>query len=131
MTMADKKIRLSTAEFDRMVQKAIDRIPMEMRQHLDNILISVQPRPSAEMLAELELSADDLLFGIYWGVPLTERSVIDPPLYPDTIFVFQEPLESVCATRDELIEEIEITVAHEIAHALGMTDEELDALGYG
>jgi predicted Zn-dependent protease with MMP-like domain len=131
MAMADKKIRLSTAEFDRMVQKAIDRIPMEMRQHLDNILISVQPRPSAEMLAELELSADDLLFGIYWGVPLTERSVIDPPLYPDTIFVFQEPLESVCATRDELIEEIEITVAHEIAHALGMTDEELDALGYG
>jgi predicted Zn-dependent protease with MMP-like domain len=64
-------------------------------------------------------------------VPLPERSVIEPPLYPDTIFLFQEPLEQFCLTRDELVEEIEITVAHEIAHALGMSDDELDALGYG
>jgi predicted Zn-dependent protease with MMP-like domain len=129
--MAGKKIRLSAEEFDNIVKQAIERIPMEMRRYLENILITVQQRPSAEMLAELDLSPEDMLFGIYWGVPLTERSVIDPPLYPDTIFLFQESLEAACATLDELIEEIEITVAHEIAHALGMTDEELDDLGYG
>ena len=129
--MAGKKIRLSAEEFDNIVKQAIERIPIEMRRYLENILITVQQRPSAEMLAELDLSPEDMLFGIYWGVPLTERSVIDPPLYPDTIFLFQESLEAACATLDELIEEIEITVAHEIAHALGMTDEELDELGYG
>jgi predicted Zn-dependent protease with MMP-like domain len=129
--MMTKKIRLSAEEFDNVVKQAIERIPMEMWRHLENILITVQQRPSAEMLAELDLSPEDMLFGIYWGVPLTERSVIDPPLYPDTIFIFQESLQAVCNTPEELIEEIEITVAHEIAHALGMTDEELDDLGYG
>jgi predicted Zn-dependent protease with MMP-like domain len=129
--MMAKKTKLSAKEFDRIVQQAIERIPEEMRRHLENIILSVQKRPSAEMLAELDMGPDETLFGIYWGVPLTERSVTDPPLYPDTIFVFQEPLEQFCLTRDELVEEIEITVAHEIAHALGMSDEELDDLGYG
>jgi predicted Zn-dependent protease with MMP-like domain len=129
--MMAKKTKLSAKEFDRIVQQAIDRIPEEMRRHLENIIVSVQKRPSAEMLAEMDMGPDETLFGIYWGVPLTERSVIEPPLYPDTIFLFQEPLEQFCLTRDELVEEIEITVAHEIAHALGMSDEELDDLGYG
>lgn len=129
--MVGKKIKLSAKEFDTIVQQAIDRIPEEMRQHLDNIMISVQKRPSAEMLAELDMGPDETLFGIYWGVPLPERSVTEPPLYPDTIFLFQEPLEQFCLTREELVEEIEITVAHEIAHALGLSDRELDELGYG
>lgn len=129
--MAVKRTRLTAKEFDAIVQQAIERIPEEMRQHLDNIMISVQKRPSAEMLAELDMGPDETLFGIYWGVPLPERSVIEPPLYPDTIFLFQEPLEQFCRSREELVEEIEITVAHEIAHALGLSDEELDALGYG
>jgi predicted Zn-dependent protease with MMP-like domain len=129
--MVGKKIKLSAKEFDAIVQQAIDRIPEEMRQHLDNIMISVQKRPSAEMLAELDMGPEETLFGIYWGVPLPERSVTEPPLYPDTIFLFQEPLEQFCLTREELAEEIEITVAHEIAHALGLSDQELDELGYG
>ena len=129
--MVEKKIKLSTKEFDAIVEQAIDRIPEEMRQHLENIMISVQKRPSAEMLAELDMGPAETLFGIYWGVPLPERSATAPPLYPDTIILFQEPLEQFCLTREELVEEIEITVAHEIAHALGMSDQELDALGYG
>lgn len=128
--MSDKKIRFGAKAFDSIVKQAIARIPPEMRQHLDNILITVQRRPSAEMLAELGMSPTETLFGVYWGVPLPERSVTDPPLYPDSIILFQEPLEDACTTREELVEEIEITVAHEIAHALGFTDEDLDALGY-
>jgi predicted Zn-dependent protease with MMP-like domain len=123
--------KLNADEFDAIVEQAIERIPEEMRRHLENIVISVERRPSAEMLAELDMGPDETLFGIYWGVPLPERSVIEPPLYPDTIFIFQEPLEQFCLTREELVKEIEITVAHEIAHALGMSDDDLDALGYG
>jgi predicted Zn-dependent protease with MMP-like domain len=129
--MAGKKTRLSEKAFDEIVTQAIARIPLEIRRHLDNILITVEKRPDPEMLAEAGSPPGETLFGLYSGVPLTERSAVDPPLYPDTIFIFQEPLEQACVTREELIEEIEITVVHEVAHFLGLSDEELELLGYG
>ncbi|MCK9197533.1 MAG: metallopeptidase family protein, partial [Syntrophales bacterium] len=112
------------------VKRAIDRIPKEIRSRLDNIVISVQPRPSRDMIRELALPPGDPLFGVYWGVSLPERSETSPPLFPDTIFIFQEPLEDACRSLAELEEEIEITIVHEIAHFLGMTEEQLAALGY-
>jgi predicted Zn-dependent protease with MMP-like domain len=129
--MTDNCPRLTSETFDRIVTQAIARIPVDIRRHLDNILITVQPRPSAEMLAELGLAPGETLFGVYWGVPLNERSLTDPPLYPDVIYIFQEPLEAFCGSREELIDEIEITVVHEIAHFLGFGEGELETLGYG
>lgn len=123
--------RLSGEAFDRIVEQAIARIPVDLRRNLDNIVISVQPHPSRALLAEMGLSPDDELFGIFSGVPLTERSLTDPPLYPDTIYIFQEPLEAFCLSREELIKEIEITVVHEIAHFMGFADDVLETLGYG
>jgi predicted Zn-dependent protease with MMP-like domain len=123
-------MKLNNKDFDRIVQQAIGRIPEEIRRHLDNILITVQKRPAPEMLEEMGYPPDEPLLGIYWGVPLNERSVAEPPLYPDTIFIFKEPLEEMCATLEELAEEIEITVVHEVAHFLGMSEERLAELGY-
>jgi len=123
-------MRLSNAEFDRIVKQAIRRIPEEIRQHLDNILITVQKRPAPDMLAEMGYPPDEPLLGVYWGVPLNERTVAEPPLYPDTIYIFKAPLEEMCVSREELEEEIEITVAHEVAHYLGMSEERLAELGY-
>lgn len=124
-------MKLSEKEFDRIVKRSIQRIPREIRQHLQNILISIQKRPSPEMLEEMGLPADEPLLGVYSGVSLMDRSVTDPPLFPDAIFLFQEPLEEMCETIEELEDEIEITVVHEIAHALGMSEERLAELGYG
>lgn len=124
-------MKLDQKEFDDIVARAIRRIPDEIRKHLENIVISVRRRPSSDLLADIGLPPDELLFGIFEGVPLSERSVLDPPLLPDTIAIFQEPLETACTSRDELEEEIRITVVHEVAHYLGMTEEELEALGYG
>ena len=73
---------------------------------------------------------DEPLLGVYWGVPLNERSVAEPPLYPDTIYIFKEPLEEMCVSLEELEEEIEITVVHEVAHFIGMSEERLAELGY-
>jgi predicted Zn-dependent protease with MMP-like domain len=123
-------MKLSNAEFDRIVKQAIRRIPAEIRQHLDNILITVQKRPAPDMLEEMGYPPDEPLLGVYWGVPLNERSVAEPPLYPDTIYIFKAPLEEMCASREELEEEIEITVAHEVAHYLGLSEERLAELGY-
>jgi predicted Zn-dependent protease with MMP-like domain len=126
----EKALEVSEKEFDRLVKRAIRRIPEEIQQHLDNILISVQRRPSREMLEDMDMDPNEPLLGIYWGVPLTERSVISPPEFSDTIFLFQEPLEEMCDTIEELEEEIEITVVHEIAHAVGISEERLAELGY-
>jgi predicted Zn-dependent protease with MMP-like domain len=129
--VAKRRKRLTDKEFDRVVQRAIDRIPQEIRQHLDNILISVQKRPSPELLEELGYPADGPLLGVFWGVPLMDRSVMDPAPFSDKIFLFQEVLEETCENVEELEEEIEITVVHEIAHALGIDEDRLAELGYG
>ena len=129
--MTEKYVRLTTEAFDRIIEQAIARIPEEIRRHLDKVLISVQKRPSHAMLEELGFDPDETLFGVFYGVPMTERNPSDPPLYPDIIYIFQEPLEEFCISRAELIEEIEITVVHEIAHFVGFSDADLEALGYG
>ena len=125
------KIKLSEKEFDGIVKKALQCIPREIRGYLNNIVITVQKRPSKRMREEIELALDEPLLGLFEGVPLIERSVTSPPLYPDIIYLFQEPLEAMCETLEELQEEIEITVVHEVAHYVGMTEERLAELGYG
>lgn len=124
-------MNVSRKEFDRIVRRAIRRIPEEIRDHLDNILVTVRKRPTPELLAELEIPADETLFGVFQGTPLVERSVTEPPLFPDTIFLFQAPLLEACTSIEELEEEIEITVVHEMAHFLGLSEEDLGELGYG
>ena len=123
--------KLTDGEFDRIVKKAIHRIPLEIRRHLDNIQISVRSRPSRMMLKEMDLPPREVLLGLFQGVPLNEQSITNPPLFPATIFIFQEPLQEICNTIDELEKQIEITVVHEVAHAIGIDEDRLKELGYG
>jgi predicted Zn-dependent protease with MMP-like domain len=124
-------MKLNQKDFDRAVRRAIDRIPDEIREHLENVVITVRKHPSRQMLDELGMTPDDPPLGLYQGASLMERSVFAPPLYPDTIFIFQDPLEQMCDTLEELEQEIEITVVHEIAHFLGIGEDRLAELGYG
>jgi len=124
-------MKLSQKEFDRIVKRAIRRISPEIRQHLKNVVISVRERPTRKMLQEMGLQPDELLLGVYRGVSLIKRSVTSPPLFPDTIILFQEPLEETCQTKEKLEKQIEITVVHEVAHFVGISEERLEELGYG
>lgn len=128
--MTDQE-KMSEEAFDRIVEKAIARIPQEISRYLDNVVISVQPHPSEELLLEMGYGPDEELLGVFSGVPLSERNPTEPPLYPATIYLFQEPLEALGLSRDELVEEIEITVVHEIAHFFGFDEDDLETLGYG
>lgn len=109
----------------------LDELPDEFRDQLRNVEIVVQKRPSKRQLREMELEEDDeVLYGLYEGIPLPDRSAFDPPLLPDKITLFFEPLVEDFPDPDDLREQIRLTVIHEIAHYFGMDDEEIEKLGY-
>jgi predicted Zn-dependent protease with MMP-like domain len=113
------------------VARVVDKLPQEFRQQLRNVEFIVDVRPSKELMRTEGLDPEqDTLYGIYEGVPLPERSALDPPLLPDKITLFAEPLSQDFTDPDELREEIRVTVLHEIAHYFGMDEDEIEALGY-
>jgi len=123
-------VKVGGRAFDRIVKSAIRRIPEEIRCHLENLVITVREELSEEMAREMDIDREEGLLGLFQGVPLIERSISAPPLFPDTIFLFQGPLERMCSTVEELEEQIEITLVHEVAHFIGMGEERLAELGY-
>jgi len=122
---------LDHSEIRKAVARVIDKLPKEFREQLRNVEIVVETRPSNELLRAEGLDPrEDTLYGIYQGVPLPDRSALDPPLLPDKITIFAEPLLEDFPDVDELREEIRLTVLHEIAHYFGMEEEEIEDLGY-
>lgn len=98
-------------------------LPPDIRQRLDNVEIVVEDVPPAEF-------ADEILLGLYEGVPLTERTW-GAPLLPDRIRLFRGPLETRAMSAEHLAHEVAVTVLHEIAHHFGIDDDRLDDLGWG
>ena len=125
-------VHLSDEEFEAAVGNALDAIPNDLAAELDNVVVLVRDEPEPELLTELDYDADGLptLLGLYDGVPLTERDDSWSMVLPDRILVFKGPLERWCSTREELVEEIEVTVIHEIAHHFGIDDDRLHELGW-
>ena len=123
--------RLSSAAFERAVREAMDRIPDAFLRHIQDVAILVEEEPPPEVLEDLEIPEGEALFGAYFGIPQAEKSVFDVPVEPDRIVIYRRPLQDCCETLEELIEEIEITVVHEVAHHFGLDDEDLARYGYG
>jgi predicted Zn-dependent protease with MMP-like domain len=122
---------LDYREIRKEVGRVIDRLPRSFREQLLNVEFVVEERPSIELLRAEGLDPrHDALYGIYQGVPLPDRSSLDPPLLPDKITIFAEPLLEDFPDPEELREEIRLTVLHEIAHYFGMDEEEIEDLGY-
>jgi predicted Zn-dependent protease with MMP-like domain len=112
----------------RLVRQALDDLPEPYRDWLDNVDVVIERRPRRSHLASAGLGAGETLFGLYEGVPLTEREGYGMTL-PDKITVFQEPLEREFSDEAELVAEVRKTVLHELAHHFGMSDEHLEELG--
>lgn len=122
---------LDYREIKKEVGRIIDRLPRSFRERLLNVEFVVEERPSIELLRAEGLDPrHDTLYGIYQGIPLPDRSSLDPPLLPDKITIFAEPLLEDFPDPEELREEIRLTVLHEIAHYFGMDEEEIEDLGY-
>lgn len=107
--------------FDDLVSDALDLIPAELAAAFDNVVILVEDRNTEE---------PDLL-GLYEGVALTERDSSYAGSLPDTITIYRDALLEMCESDDEVVDEVRITVIHEIAHHFGIDDDRLHELGWG
>ena len=114
-------MHVDRAEFERLVEAALDAIPDEIAREVANVVVLVEDDPPPD--------EPDLL-GVYDGVALTERTS-DHTGLPDRITIFRGPLMEMCRDRDELVHEIGVTVVHEVAHHFGIDDDRLHDLGYG
>ena len=116
---------MSEDEFDQVVTEALDRIPPELAEQLSNVAVFVEEEYEPEPWED----PDTELFGLYDGIPLTERAGM-PWQMPDRIIIYRGPLLRAFQEREELVEEITVTVIHEVAHFFGIDDERLHELGW-
>lgn len=126
-------IRMTEARFEELVAEALGLLPPEFEAHMENVSVVIRERPDADLLRSVGADPDDpedTLFGLYEGIPLTERRH-DDLLLPDQITIFRAPLLEYCRSEREVVEEVRITVLHEIGHFFGMDEDRLDELGYG
>jgi len=123
--------RLSRKQFDQAVERALDRIPEEFIGQIRDVAVVVEQEPDPEILDELGVPEGETLFGVYLGTPLGQKSIFDLAVEPDRIVIYRGPLEDCCETVEELIEQIEITVVHEVAHHFGIDEDVLARYGYG
>jgi predicted Zn-dependent protease with MMP-like domain len=116
----------STARFDRLVDDAIATLPRDLLAYLDNVQVTVEDIPPADPMGD----GEQLLLGLYQGVPRTERDR-DAAQLPDRITLFRRPLEARAQDKRDLADLVQETVVHELAHHFGIDDDRLDELGWG
>ena len=113
--------------FEQLVVQALEGLPEEFQERLENIVLMVEDWPSREQMASLGLAYRGELLGLYEGVPLTEGGR-HHALLPDTITIFRRPIQRMCRTDEEVRRRIAETVRHEIAHYFGISDRRLDEI---
>lgn len=123
-------IHLSQDEFSELVRQAIETIPPEFDEFMENLSVEVHPRPARKLIGDERIEGWRDLLGLYHGVPLTRKSVDAPYEWPERIYLFQENIESMCETPEDVVQEVRTTILHEIGHHFGMDEDDLDELGY-
>src|SRR5687768_8075889 len=115
-------VEMTREDFEMAVSEGLDLVPADLAAQMDNVVVLVEDDAPAE---------DPELLGLYEGVPLTERDHMwAAGALPDRITIFRNPTLAICDTREDVVEEVAVTVVHEIAHHFGIDDERLHELGW-
>jgi predicted Zn-dependent protease with MMP-like domain len=120
--MVDVPVDMSRERFEELVGEALDEVPAELLALMNNVVILVEDQPP---------DATEDLLGVYEGHALTERGWNYAGVLPDRITIFRLPTLRVCQTETDVVDEVAITVVHEIAHHFGIDDQRLHELGWG
>ncbi len=121
-------LELSLEAFESLVADAMDGLPEPFASHLDNVMVVVEQEPRPDQIAHL--APNGTLFGLYEGVPQTERGQGYTFVLPDKITIFRRPILSACDDLEEVTDQVITTVIHEIAHHFGISDARLVELGW-
>ena len=114
-------IDVDADRFEELVTQAFDAIPAGLLDLLDNVVLFIEDDAPPH---------DPHLLGLYDGIPITERDSTYAGVVPDRIFVYRNPTLAICDTEADVVDEVRITVVHEIAHFFGIDDDRLHELGY-
>ncbi len=117
-------MRVSEDEFEALVERALERLPPEFAELLDNIAVVTEDDPEPELKREMAMDEEEELLGLYRGVPFGERDSGYSAL-PDQVVLYRCPLVRVSRNRRELIREVRDTLVHELGHYFGLSDEEM------
>ena len=114
-------VQMGPERFEDLVSEALDLIPPDLAAAMDNVVVLVADRHPQ----------DPELLGLYEGIALTERDSSYAGALPDTVTIYRESLLEICETEQDVVEEVAITVIHEMAHHFGIDDERLHEMGWG
>ncbi|MBT9131713.1 metallopeptidase family protein [candidate division NPL-UPA2 bacterium Unc8] len=118
-------MKLEREDFKKLVEEAIDKLPLEFVSRIENSEIIVEDVPSAEVLSERKIASSHLLLGLYKGVPLKNRGREYANVLPDTIIIYQKSIEAISRTETETRQNIQDVLEHEIGHHFGLEENEL------
>ncbi|WDZ85944.1 metallopeptidase family protein [Micromonospora cathayae] len=120
--MGDVPVEMSREHFEELVADALDEVPEELLALMSNVVILVE---------EDSPPGEPELLGLYEGHALTERGWDYSGVLPDRILIYRRPILRICDSDEDVVEEVAVTVVHEIAHHFGIDDERLHELGWG
>lgn len=124
---ARNMFQVSQAEFEGFIADALDALPERYQQRLNNVVIVAEDEPSPEQRQKLQLSNHQTLFGLYEGIPLTQRGNNYSLVLPDKITIFKHPMEDQAESKEGLKEQVRHTVWHEVAHFYGLDHIDIHA----
>ena len=119
---------MTRRQFEALVERALRRLPRKFKDKLANIAVVVEDWPDDETLADLGIEPPDTLYGLYRGVDLTHRDSSYVNVLPDTVTIYQGPIEEDCADEEEMAELVRETVIHELGHYFGLDDETMERI---
>ena len=122
---------MTRRQFEAVVERALRRLPRAFKERLANIAVVVEDWADDETLEEMGIEPADTLYGLYRGVDLTHRDSSYGNVLPDTVTIYQGPIEEDCESEEEMVEVIRDTVVHEIGHYFGLDDETMHRIEEG
>jgi len=122
---------MTRTEFEDLVESALKKLPRPFRQKLRNIAVVVADWADEETLEDMGIEPPDTLYGLYRGVDLTRRDSSYGNVLPDTIHIYQGPIEEDCADPEEMAELVRDVVVHEVGHYFGLDDETMEDIEQG
>lgn len=122
---------MTRRQFEALVEKAMRRLPKTFKERIKNVAVVVEDWADDATLAEMGIEPPDTLYGLYRGIDLTHRDSGYGNVLPDTVTIYQGPIEEDCADEEEMAELVRETVIHEIGHYFGLDDETMHRIEDG